>query len=447
MSKNAGTSSPPRPKSSSARGLAVEVLSRVWDGDAYAAPTLDAALRRAADLDPRDRRLATELVYGVLRTGGFLEQQLRQHASNDRWRRKAGVRANLLVAAYSLAFLDRVPAHAAVSEAVEAIKRSDDRALAGFANAVLRKLAKDKTTVSPTEARARSVPRWLLRALEDALGRESAAQYVDALDAPPLSLCLRAERDRDTWLSRLREAAPHATFEPGTVSPRAILCRGAGDHRRLPGAALDWVVQEEGAQLVALALGARPGDEVLDACAGRGNKTLWLAEAVGPSGAVDSADLHLSKLERLRAGPAGAVVRDTFGVDWTQGSGPVARTYDRVLVDAPCSGTGTLRRRPEITERLAASDITRMAALQLRITAGAASRVRPGGRLVYAVCSVLAAECEGVVKALTEGRDGPRLEPTPFDVAHPLLANATTLRLLPHVHGTDGYFMASFRVG
>lgn len=428
--------------STPARALAVEVLSRVWDGEAYAAPTLDAALRRAGAMDPRDKRLATELVYGVLRTSGYLEKRVKKHATNDRWRRKVGVRANMLVAVYSLAFLERIPDHAAVSEAVAAIKSGPDRPMSGFANAVLRKIAKEKTTLTAGDAAAQAVPRWLARELESSLGREGAKAFVAELEAPPLCVWLRKGESREAWLASLAAARPDARVEAGALSPRAIRVWGAGDHRQLPGANVQWVVQEEGAQVVALALGARPGEEVLDACAGRGNKSLVLGELVAPGGAVDAADLHAQKLERLRAGPPGDSVRDTFAVDWTRGAGNVTGRYDRVLVDAPCSGTGTLRRRPEICGRLAASDIARLAALQARIAAGAASRVRPGGRLVYAVCSVLTAECEGVVEALTQAG----LAPTPFDADLPRLAGKTAVRLLPHEHGTDGYFIASFTV-
>ncbi|MBX3264528.1 MAG: RsmB/NOP family class I SAM-dependent RNA methyltransferase, partial [Labilithrix sp.] len=211
-----------------------------------------------------------------------------------------------------------------------------------------------------------------------------------------------------------------------------------------------WTPQEEGSQLVALALGARPGEAVLDACAGRGNKTGLLARAVGGAGSVDAADVHPKKLERLtrELERIGRRPRATFAVDWSRGTGDAAapdpRGYDRVLVDAPCSGTGTLRRRPELALRRAAADVDELAALQRAILARAATLVRPGGRLVYAVCSVLREEAEDVLAAATAGAG---LEPSPFDspAAAAVAGGGTTLRLLPHEHGTDGYFVASLR--
>jgi 16S rRNA (cytosine967-C5)-methyltransferase len=392
-------------------------------------------------MDPRDKRLATELVYGVLRTSRYLEKRIQRHAQSDRWRRKSVVRANMSIAVYSIAFLDRVPAHAAVSEAVSAIKASSDRGASGFANAVLRKIAREKSRVPLAEAVAQAVPRWLVSALDDSLGAEGTSAFIHTLEPPPLCLWVRSGHERKAVIAELASAAPDARFEASPLSPRGIRAFGAGDPKRLPGVDGAWVVQEEGAQLVALAAGVRSGDSVLDACAGRGGKTLVLGEAVGEGGAVDAADLHASKLDRLRAGPPGGIVRATYAVDWSRGPGDVPADYDRVLVDAPCSGVGTLRRRPEIAERLAASDVDRLAALQLRIAREASKRLRPGGRLVYAVCSVLGPECEGVVEALC--KDG-SLELAPFDAGLPLFEDKTQVRLLPNEHGTDGYFIASF---
>lgn len=424
-----------------ARSIAATVLVRVWSDGAYASVALDAELERFPQLDRRDAALATELVYGVLRTAGSLERAIARHATGDRYRRKPFVRAHMLMAAYSIAFLERVPPFAAVSEAVQAIKRDAGTQVGGFANAVLRKLAGDPRGRDGLErALAEAPPAWLRAMLADALGSEASARaFLLADPIPPANLCLRAGRDREHWMDVLREAIPGAAVTPGLLSERCIVVRDGGDPERFPGAGRDWIVQEEGAQAIALAVGARPGDAVLDACAGRGGKTLLLSELVGPDGAVDAADRHPNKLARI-VSPA---VRGRFPVDWSVGSGEVANTYDRVLVDAPCTGTGTLRRRPEIAERLAAGDPERMAVLQSAIASRVAGHVRPGGRFIYAVCSVLRAECEGVV----DGLRSVGLEPCPFDseLGERLATGGTSFRLLPHVHGTDGYFVASLR--
>jgi 16S rRNA (cytosine967-C5)-methyltransferase len=183
---------------------------------------------------------------------------------------------------------------------------------------------------------------------------------------------------------------------------------------------------------------------VLDACAGRGNKTAVLARAVGPSGAVDACDSSPAKLERLGSELArlGLRARATFAVDWTVGSGDVAGDYDCVLVDAPCTGVGTLRRRPEIALRRMNGDLGALTRTQVAIATRAAAHVRPGGSLVYVVCSVLCEEGEDVVDAVVRAR--PELSPAPFDVpeVRAIAGDAPFFRLLPHVHGTDGYFVA-----
>ncbi len=434
---------------SPARSIAAAVLERVWRDDAWAAPSLDAELSRRPRLDRRDRALATELVYGVLRTSGALEQTLARFAKGNRWTKKALVKAHILMAAYELSFLDRVPDFAAVSEAVGAIKKDHGRQLAGFANAVLRKLAKATECGEPAARRQAiiaSVPNWLRDAVCLALGDQQQADafFAAAELAPPICLRLVRGQGRQEWIDRLAEAAPAATVSAAELSDRCIVLRDAGAPSELPGAGEAWVVQEQGAQLIARAVGASSADQVLDACAGRGGKTLLMAEQLLDGGAIDAADLHPAKLAKLRAAHPPASLRHVHAVDWTRGSGELAgQRYDRVLVDAPCTGVGTLRRRPEIAERLSASDPDRMATLQLQITRAAAQHLRPGGRLIYAVCSLLETECEKVIEALT--RTG--LEPCAFDsaIGQQLAGEACAFRLLPQLHGTDGYFVASLR--
>lgn len=422
---NAGHSRAP-----DARSIAAEVVRRAGQGDAFAAAVLDAELGRYPQLDPRERRFATELSYGTLRTWGFLRSTLEGMADRGRAKLDPFTEAHLLVASYQLLFLPRVPPHAAVHRAVESVKRARGPGLASFANALLRRLTASGPWPPIADAVRASAPPWLLDALDRSLGPGEGVAFLEAGPVPP-PLGLRVRRgEREAWVEALRAESPGASVDPGRAAPTAIVVRGIGDPRRLPGVvSRELVVQEEGSQAVALALGARPDDRVLDACAGRGNKTIALADAVGPGGRVDAADLSPKKLERLREEAANAGVRlgDLFAVDWTAGSGAVPeRAYDRVLVDAPCSGVGTLRRRPEIARRRTLEDVARLADLQSTIVRRAAAAVRPGGTLVYAVCSVLAEEFEGVLGEGLEGFGPPSLR-----------------RLLPQREGTDGYSIAT----
>ena len=434
----------------SARSIAAHVIERVEREGAFAAAVLDAAVERFPELDPRERALATELAYGALRTAPYLEQRLAEHAARGARPLERTVRAHLLVAAYQLLYLERVPAFAAVSEAVRLVTTVRGKRVGAFANAVLRRLAAeptpDKRAALEIATRASvALPLWT--SLVRSLGEAQATAFIGAPAPPPVGLRIRVGQDRAAWLERLAAHAPRATFSPGALSALAVLMRGGGDPQKLPffGDG-ELAVHEEGAQVVALALGATAGETVLDACAGRGNKTALLAELVTPSGAVDAADQHPSKLARLGAEllRMKLAARATYAVDWTVGPGDVPSGYDRVLVDAPCSGTGTIRRRPDLAARWDAAKLPELRELQVRILLGASARARPGGLIVYAVCSVLCEEGEDVItEALARA---PWLEeatlPDGYGAPRP---GATKWRLLPQEHGTDGYFLAALR--
>jgi 16S rRNA (cytosine967-C5)-methyltransferase len=412
----------------SARRIAAEVVRRVLSEDSFAAAVLGAELSRHAQLEGRDRAFATELAYGALRTGRYLEGRFGKLATRGITTFDEETRAHLWVAGYQLLFLSSVPSHAAVNEAVEAIKLSRGKGLASFANAVLRKLSAEGGALSVSDAMVAGSPRWLLRAVDRALGPGEGKAFVAAGPLPP-PVGLRVRRgDVEGWIARLSAELPGADITRGQASPRAILVRGAGDPRLLSGIESgDLTVQEEGSQVVAEALGALPGERVLDACAGRGNKSLALADAVGPTGRVDAADLHEQKLLRLQeeAARTATPLGSLHAVDWSVGPGDVPEsTYDRVLIDAPCSGTGTLRRRPEILLRRTEADVARLADLQRAILANAARTVKPGGTLVYAVCSVLQEEMERVIESL------------------PAFTLRSVTRLAPHRTATDGYAFA-----
>jgi len=430
---------PARPPS--ARELAARVLGRVARDGAYASAALDAELARYPQLAARDRALATELVYGCLRTGPALDARLAALAPRGVAGGDPRVRIELALAAYQLLFLDRVPPHAAVSAAVHAVTALRGPRVGGFANAVLRRLAASRGATSLADAVLEGAPAWLTARLAAVLGDAGARALLgadpEAGHGLPLALRIVGGRAPPRWL---------AECPPGRISPRCRLVRGAGDPRRRAGYAEGvFTVQEEGAQAVALALGARAGETVLDACAGRGQKASLLTEQVGASGAVWAADLYPAKLAALAAEHARLRLPAprTVAVDWTVGSGPIPEAaFDRVLVDAPCSGVGTLRRRPELAGRLDPGDPARLGALAAAILRRAATRARPGGRVLFAVCSVLPEEGEAVVAAVSD-----LLEPAPFDAPElgaALPPGATTLRLHPAAHGTDGYFLASF---
>lgn len=386
-----------------ARQLATRVLHRVLHDAAWAAPTLDAELRRAS-LSRADAALATQIVYGTLRVVPDLETSLAQHARRsleiDDWSRAA-----LLGGAFQLLHLERVPPHAVVNDTVELIRGKRGKGLAGFANAILRKVAAHR----PPEAKppiSLVVPAWLNEALVSSIGAEHAVQLLNVGDEPPsIDLRVRADNDRDQVATDIAAARPGATVSLTACSPVGLRVSGAGDLRELPGYVEGhFAAQEEGAQVIGYLLGAEPGERVLDVCAGRGGKTTQLVEATAKHGRVLATDLHEHRLEQI----ARELTRlrldterlETACVDWTVGAGAVRGQFDRVLVDAPCTGLGTLRRRPEILLRSKTTDAARMGEIQRRILQNAATRVRNGGTLLYAVCSPLSAEGSEVVEAV-----------------------------------------------
>ncbi len=413
-----------------ARAVAHRVLVRVLEDDAFAAASLAAELERHVQLDVRDRSFVTELVFGALRAFRHLEGRLVRHASQGALRAPPAVRAALVLGAYQLAVLDRVPPFAAVSTSVELARESSPGA-ARFANAVLRGLAEEVLRVGKTDARDAAVlgaPRWLLRALDRALGPSRGRDFVGAGPVPPPGVLRVRQGARAAHVEALRAAFPRAEIELGEI-PSVIRVRGIGPVGAIPAVVEGaLVVQEEGSQRVALALGAGRGDRVLDACAGRGHKALLLLDA---GAEVEAADLHAQKLDFLAAEARrlGLAAPVCHSVDLGVGLGSIREgSFDSVLVDAPCSGVGTLRRRPEILLRRTEADLSALAALQRAILARAVLAARPGGLIVYAVCSVLREELEDVTAEVPGARREGEIE-----------------RLTPMAHGTDGYGIVRLR--
>ncbi len=439
------------------RDIAFQVLRRVEEGGAFASRALDAALASAGALEAREAGLATELVYGTLRRALALDAALARHASRPLSEVDPAARVALRLGAYQILHLGTAP-HAAVSETVTLAKKVDHGRAAGFVNAVLRALARDPRpaeapalAIDPAGhvAAAEALPRWLADEWVTWLGAAEALALAAAMNAPA-QLCLRSPR-RDDLAARLVAAGIAAT--PAPRSPDGVLVRGASVSavaRAAGGVAFQ--VQDEAAQLVTLyAAGCLRGREarVLDACAAPGGKTFHLAELLGPGSEVVAVEVHPRKAEELRREAErrspGARVR----VLCADAAGPIPglapASFDAVLVDAPCTGLGTLRRHPELKLRRGVDEPARMAEAQRAILAACAAWAKPGAPVTYSVCSLTRAEGPAVAAwALAHGlARAPAQEDFPRDV----LTGDGDLLTLPSRHGCDGFYAARFVLG
>jgi 16S rRNA (cytosine967-C5)-methyltransferase len=433
--------------------VALRVLERVERSSAYADLALHAELGRER-LARADRALATELVYGTLRWRGRLDFLLGQVLDRDLAKLEPVVRCALRLGAYQLVFSDRVPASAAVDEAVRCVRAAGLERATGLVNAVLRRLAQDAGSIALPSlendplghlTHALSLPGWIAERWLERLGPEEAAALARACNRPP-PITVRANRrrsDRDALLAELRTRHPEA--QPCRFAPDGIRLGHRGDPSRDP-AFLEgrFTVQDEASQLVVELLDPRPGERVLDACAAPGAKASGIAERVGEEGRVVALDRHERRLElvgrdarRLGLANLGIAVADTsHGLGSQEGE-----RFDRLLVDAPCSGLGTLRRNPDLRWRVQPGDPARLAQAQLEILRCASAALGPGGTLVYSTCTPTREENESVVKVfLDEQSEFRRVAPDALP-AHlrPLLDDDGTLRTWPHRHDTDGF--------
>jgi 16S rRNA (cytosine967-C5)-methyltransferase len=444
-----GARRPGAPRRPGARAVALEILCRVEGGGAYADRLLD-GLPARRQLQPRDRALATELCLGTLRWQRLLDWHLgrvsrRPLSALDGW-----VRALLRLSAYQLAFLDRVPAWAVVSEAVELAKGRRPRGAADLVNAVLRTLAAwPRPWPEPAGGDAiedlalrLSQPTWLLGRWVERYGAAEAQALARAMnERPPLTVRVNTLRATAAAVTETLERAG-VTVTPCRAAPDGLRLGGAGDPGALAPLRDGWcTVQDEAAIMVGHVVGPEPGETVADVCAAPGTKTTHLAQLMDNRGRVLAADPHPGRLRLLaaqcaRLGVEVVQARRASVEDLAGEAGPVC---DRVLVDAPCSNLGVLRRNPDGKWRRREADLAPLADGQLAILEAASGLVRPGGVLVYATCSLEPEENEAVVAAFRRGRADFAPDPVPARVPASCLAAPDVLRMLPHRHGSDGF--------
>jgi 16S rRNA (cytosine967-C5)-methyltransferase len=449
------------PKTRSAREAALEILIRISEREAYSNLLLNRELERSR-LDSRDRRLATELVYGTLQRRYTLDWMLGRLLKKGPDSLQPWVKELLRMSLYQLAFLDRIPERAAVHEAVEIAKRRGHAGIAGLVNGVLRAWGRQKEQLRPKEhprtlrekAAAWSCPEWMVERLERAYGEEAARETLLAcLSAPAVSVRVNLlKMDRDEWIVKWMEEQEGEAL-PSSVAPEGVLIVRGGNpaHSRLfrEGAC---TVQDESSMLVARAVAPRPGMNVLDMCAAPGGKTTHLAELMENRGSVRAFDIHPHKVDLIRenARRLGLSI-----VEAEQGDGRKLKdrfppsSFDAVLLDAPCSGLGVIRRKPDIKWRKEA-EIAPLILLQRELLESAAPLVKPGGTLVYSTCTWEPEEnfrqVDAFLKAHPEFEADPELEKLlPEDVVKKAVKGCGWVQILPHHFGSDGFFIARLK--
>jgi len=441
-------------RKNSPRKAAVRILNRIDEKGAFAEPLLDDVLSRDKTFTGNDRKLLTQLVYGTLRHRGRLDWMIGRLYRGDSARMDTVLLNILRTGLYQLFFTDRIPDFAVVDEAVE-IAKAMHPAGAGLVNAVLREALRhgddlacpdlDKDPAGHISV-VYSHPVWLVEKWLGLMGFDETLGLCRAdNEAPPLTV--RANRLKMKRAELAKELVKEGYgAQPTVFSPDGLTVHLPGPARGLRHFREGYFqIQDEASQLIAFLLDPVPGENILDVCSGSGIKTTHLAEIMGNRGRIVALDIHGGKLTALRglAARLGISIIETHEGDARfDQTDEFREAFDRVLVDAPCSGLGTLRRNPEIKWRLTPEQLQAFPPLQKEILGQCARYVKRGGILVYSTCTIAAEENEEVVLSFLEGnRDFSLVQPG-AGIDERLICEDGFFRTFPHRHGTDGFFGA-----
>ncbi|MDQ6420829.1 16S rRNA (cytosine(967)-C(5))-methyltransferase RsmB [Paenibacillus sp. LHD-117] len=458
---HAGASSSRR--AATPREIALDILTKVAGSGAYSNLQLNRALQDEG-LSRPDAALATELVYGTIGRQATLDHWLDKFVAKGVKKLQPWVHQLLRLSAYQLLYLDRIPAHAAVNEAVVIAKRRGHAGISGMVNGVLRNVDRNRAELVPsaiqladpiaTIALRHSYPEWLVRRWADTYGAEQAEAICEAGNRSPHA-SIRAntlQGNRDELLAQLRAEGLQA--EPSELAPAGIVVASGGNLADMDGFRTGrWSLQDESSMLVAEVLAPKAGMKVLDCCAAPGGKSAHMAELMEGKGKVWANDLHAHKrelivqqTERLKLRNVEAVTGDAAAL--SERFAPVS--MDAVLLDAPCSGFGVIRRKPEIKWTKTEGDIAEIGAVQRKLLDAVCGLVKPGGTLVYSTCTIEPEENERQIAAFLQAHPEFELDADwPDAVTKPLeqagligLGFDGQLQLLPQHFGSDGFYIA-----
>nr|WP_099476908.1 16S rRNA (cytosine(967)-C(5))-methyltransferase RsmB [Paenibacillus ihbetae] len=448
----------PKGRPASPRELAMHVLTQVEQEGAYSNLLLNTALQKAA-LSKSDAGLATELIYGTISRLNTLDYFLDKYVNKGTRKLQPWVRALLRLSLYQIIYLDRIPDHAVVSEAVNLAKRRGHQGISGMVNGVLRNILRQKESLAiPADLPAakrislqHSHPEWLVERWISQYGPETAEAICAANNEPPAV----SVRVNTTMISReemLKEMEGHGLqAAPSTLSPYGIVVKGAGNM-----ALTDWYregmisIQDESSMLVAEAVAPEPGMRVLDCCAAPGGKSAHMGELMKDEGSIVANDIHSHK-GKLIADQAARLGLDCIRTVTGDALELPARfepaSFDRILLDAPCSGLGVIRRKPDLKWGKTEEDIREIAALQSKLLDSVSALLRPGGVLVYSTCTIEPQENEGVVTSFVNRHPEFALDETGSlsRLKDNALVRGGGIQILPQHYHSDGFYIARLR--
>lgn len=436
-----------------ARELALEALIQIEQGGAYSNLLLHQLFQQNAQLDPRDRRLITELVYGTLQQQKLLDFHLQPFVRQPLDKLEDWVKQLFRLSIYQFLFLDRIPDHAVVHEAVEIAKKRGHRGTTAFVNGVLRNFLRSpraslESITDPVERLAveTSHPTWLVRRWINQWGLETAGQMLRANNTPaPFTIRVnRLKTSRAALMDKLLQAG--YKVQETTQSPVGLIVESA---EKSPGSLTDtelyqqgyFTIQDESSMLVAPLLAPEKGMKVLDACSAPGGKTTHIAELMDNQGYILAVDVHAHKQRLIEASSRrlGISIIETKTLDarqlpdWFCQQGIREPIFDRILLDAPCTGLGVIRRKPDLKWKKKEEDIARIKEVQFELLTQVSKLLKVGGQLVYSTCTIEKEENERQIARFLE--------------AHPqfICLENSTRQILPHHFGSDGFFMTKLQ--
>lgn len=444
-----------------ARALALDVLTKVEQQHAYSNLLLNQMLKKHR-LERQEVGLLTEIVYGTIQRRHTIDYFLERFVAKGVEKLQPWVRNLLRLSFYQLYYLERIPSHAIVNEAVNLAKRRGHKGIAGLVNGVLRNALRSREQLVIPEqldpiqriALVHSHPAWLVARWIQQYGEETAEAMCAANNLPP-HVSVRVNTMKVDRAALLQDMQEHVNASASVLAEDGIVVRDGGNM-----ALSSWFeagllsIQDESSMLVAPIVAAKPGMQVLDCCAAPGGKTTHIAQTMNDEGVIWANDIHPHKqalideqVKRLGLSSVKTVVGDAKRV----GEHFTERSFDRILVDAPCSGTGVIRRKPDLKWLKHEGDIKPLPEVQLSILSAVAPLLKENGVLVYSTCTVEKEENEGVIRTFLDRHPQFELDRSiarhlPQHVSDQIAADDGMLRILPHYFNTDGFFIARLRL-